>query len=57
MVLGSLMGDLKLGYLVAVRFKTPLFWWALENSDLFSLGKVLPGSFLALSVTVHILEK
>ena len=52
---GSLMGDLKLGRLVAVRFKTPPFQWALRDSDLSRSGKALPSSFLASSVILAFL--
>lgn len=56
------MGDLKLAYLIAAKFKTSSFWWAVGDSDLSRLGKPLPCSFLALSITlvsslIHVLEK
>ena len=57
------MGDFKLGRLVAARFKTSPFWWALRDSDLSRSGKVLPSIFLGSSVIlafltlIRILEK
>lgn len=49
------MGDLKLGHLVAVRFKPPPFWWALGGSDLSRSGKAVPSCFLASSIILAFL--